>query len=91
MVVTVEDVKLYLRVENEEEDTLISTFINVSEELIEGILRYPISDFELIPEVIKEAVMYSVSNMYEKRENYDVKEVLEIITMLLFSYRKEVW
>ena len=91
MVVSLEEVKLYLRVDGEEEDTLISTFINVSEDLVEGILRYPVSEFEILPEIIKQAVMYSVANMYEKREDYDVKEVIDIMTKLLFSYRKDEW
>ncbi|MDU6542887.1 head-tail connector protein [Clostridium sp.] len=91
MVVSLEEIKLYLRVDGEEEDTLISTFINVSEDLVEGILRYPLSEFEVLPEIIKQAVMYSVANMYEKREDYDVKEVIDIMTKLLFSYRKDEW
>lgn len=91
MVVSLEDIKLYLRVDGEEEDTLISNFIKVSEDLVEGILRYPLSEFEIVPEIIKQAVMYSVANMYEKREDYDAKEVIDIMTNLLFSYRKDEW
>lgn len=91
MVVSLEDIKLYLRVDGDEEDTLISNFIKVSEDLVEGILRYPLSEFEIVPEIIKQAVMYSVANMYEKREDYDVKEVIDIMTKLLFSYRKDEW
>lgn len=91
MVVSLEEVKLYLRVDGEEEDTLISTFINVSEDLVEGILRHPLSEFEVVPEIIKQAIMYSVANMYEKREDYDAKEVIDIMTKLLFSYRKDEW
>ncbi|WP_066675416.1 head-tail connector protein [Clostridium septicum] len=91
MVVSLEEVKLYLRVDGEEEDTLISIFINVSEDLVEGILRYSVSEFEVVPEIVKQAVMYSVANMYEKREDYDAKEVIDIMTKLLFSYRKDEW
>ena len=91
MVVSLEEIKLYLRVDGEEEDRLISTFINVSEDLVAGILRYPLSEFEVVPDIIKQAVMYSVANMYEKREDYDAKEVLDIMTKLLFSYRKDEW
>lgn len=91
MVVSLEEIKLYLRVDGDEENTLISTFINVSEDLVEGILRYSISEFEIVPDIVKQAVMYSVANMYEKREDYDSKDVIDIITKLLFSYRKEEW
>ena len=91
MVVSLEDIKLYLRVDGDEEDTLISNFIKVSEDLVEGILRYPLSEFEVVPDIIKQAIMYSVANMYEKREDYDAKEVIDIMTKLLFSYRKDEW
>ena len=91
MVVSLEEFKLYLRVDGEEEDTLISTFINVSEDLVEGILRYSVSEFEVVPEIVKQSIMYSVANMYEKREDYDVKEVIDIMTKLLFSYSKDEW
>lgn len=91
MVVSLEEIKLYLRVDGEEEDTLISTFIKVSEDLVEGILRYPLSEFEVVPDIIKQAIMYSVANMYEKREDYDIKEVIDIMIKILFSYRKDEW
>lgn len=91
MVVSLEEIKLYLRVDGEEEDTLISTFINLSEDLVEGIIRYPLSEFEVVPDIVKQAVMYSVANMYEKREEYNAKEVIDIMTKLLFSYRKDEW
>lgn len=91
MVVSLEEIKLYLRADGEEEDTLISTFIKVSEDLVEGILRYPLSEFEVVPDIIKQAIMYSVANMYEKREDYDIKEVIDIMIKILFSYRKDEW
>ncbi|MBU3221101.1 head-tail connector protein [Clostridium algidicarnis] len=62
-----------------------------AEEICEGILRYPISEFTTVPETVKQAVLYAVSNMYENRENFETKEVLETMTRLLFSYRRESW
>ncbi|WP_354089882.1 head-tail connector protein [Clostridium algidicarnis] len=44
-----------------------------------------------MPETVKQAVLYAVSNMYENRENFETKEVLETMTRLLFSYRRESW
>lgn len=91
MVIQLEEVKLYLRVDGEDENTLITNFIITAEELCEGILRYPLSELTAVPETIKQAVLYAIANMYEKRENFEVKEVLETMTRLLFSYRKESW
>jgi len=91
MILSLEEVKLYLRVDGDEENTLITNFIIAVEELCEGILRYPISEFATVPETVKQSVIYGVSNMYEQRENFDVKAVIETMTRLLFSYRRESW
>lgn len=91
MVVSLDEIKLYLRIDGDEENTLITNFITTAEEICEGILRYPLSEFTAIPDTLKQAVFYAVANMYEKRENFEVKEVLETMTRLLFYYRSEGW
>ncbi|MBV4424292.1 head-tail connector protein [Clostridium tyrobutyricum] len=91
MVVSLEEVKLYLRVDGDEENALITNFIITAEELCEGILRYSLSEFTTVPEIIKQTVLYAVSNIYEQRETFDVKAVIETMTRLLFSYRRESW
>ncbi|MBU3100667.1 MULTISPECIES: head-tail connector protein [Clostridium] len=91
MVVSLEETKLYLRVDGDEEDTLITNFISTAEEICEGILRYPILELATVPETIKQAVLYAVSNMYEQRETFEVKAVIETMTRLLFAHRRESW
>jgi len=91
LVVTLEEAKLYLRVDSDEENALITKFILIAEELCEDILRYKLLEFETIPEAVRQAILYAVANMYEQRETFDVKSVIETITRLLFSYRKESW
>ncbi|WP_195603653.1 head-tail connector protein [Clostridium tyrobutyricum] len=91
MIISLEEVKLYLRIDGNEEDTLITGFITASEEICEGILRYPLSELDTVPDTVKQAVLVAAANMYEKRESFEVKEILDIMTRLLFSYRKESW
>ncbi|WP_394870316.1 head-tail connector protein [Clostridium butyricum] len=91
MIICLEEVKLYLRIDGDEEDALISNFINVSQDLVQGILRVQLSELDPVPEIIKQAIMYSVANMYEKRENYDSKAVIQTMKNLLFQYRREEW
>ncbi|HHX63234.1 MAG TPA: phage gp6-like head-tail connector protein [Epulopiscium sp.] len=91
MVVTLEEVKLYLRIDGDEENTLITHFILASQELCEGILRYPLSEVGEIPETIKQAILYATGCFYEQREAVDTKEVIEIMRNLLFAHRKESW
>ena len=91
MVISLDEVKVYLRVDGESEDALITSFIGAVEELCEGILRYPLSDLTALPETVKQAIYYGVSCFYEQREKVDSKAVLEVMKNLLFSYRKEGW
>ena len=91
MVISLEEAKLYLRVDGEEEDTLISNFIIAAEEICEGILRYPLSELTPVPKTINQAVLFTVANMYEQRETFQVSSVLETIKRLLFAYRNESW
>lgn len=91
MVVTLEEVKLYLRIEGDEENTLITHFILASQEMCEGILRYPLCEIGEIPEIIKQAILYGTGCFYEQREIVDVKEVTEVMKNLLFVHRKESW
>lgn len=91
MIISLEEAKLFLRVDSGEEDTLITNFIIVAEDICQGIIRYELTEFENIPECIKQSILYAVVNMYEQRENFDVKNVIETMTRLLFSYRRDSW
>lgn len=91
MIIPLEDMKIFIKVDGDEENGLITQFITTAEELCEAILRYELSEFNIVPEVVKQAVMYAVANMYEKREEFDVKAVINTMAALLYSYRKECW
>ncbi len=91
MIVTLDETKLYLKVDGDDDNTLITDYINAAEELCEDILRYPISEFLEVPETVKQAVLYAVGNLYEQRETLDMKSLIEMMTRILFAYRREGW
>ena len=91
MVITLKEVKTYLRVDCDEEDMLITSFIIAAEEMCEGILRYPLDELSLVPETVKQAVFYIVGQLYENREQVPIDEILEVVKCLLFNFRKESW
>ena len=91
LIVTLEEAKLYLKVDGDEDDTLISDCINAAEELCEDILRFPVSEFLEIPETVKQAVFYAIGNLYEQRETLDMKAMIDLLKRLLFAYRKDGW
>ena len=91
LIVTLEGAKLYLKVDGDEDDTLISDCINAAEELCEDILRFPVSEFLEVPETVKQAVLYAIGNLYEQRETLDMKAMIDLLKRLLFAYRKDGW
>ena len=100
MVVSLEEVKLYLRIDGDEEDTLITHLILTAEEMCEEILRYPLGEFEEIPKLVKQAILYAVANMYEKREGShyylknesgNITDTMQVMKLILGNLRKESW
>jgi uncharacterized phage protein (predicted DNA packaging) len=91
MIVSLEETKIYLRIDGDEENTLVTNFISTAEELCEGVLRFPLSEFAEVPETVRQAVLYLVASLYEMRETINMKEVMDVVARLLFTYRRESW
>lgn len=91
MFVTLEKTKEWLRVESNDEDALIERFIVAAEDIVCGVLRFPLSEFEEVPEAVEQAVCFAVSVMFEQRESLDITGLLSVLRAMLFSYRKDAW
>jgi len=91
LLLTLDEAKLYLKVDGIEEDTLISNLIKTAEEICEGILRYPLSDFVVVPDLVRHTIVYAVACLYEQRETSDSKAMIDVMKRLLFPFRKEGW
>lgn len=91
MIVILEKTKEWLRVESNDEDALIESFITAAEDIVVGILRFPLSEFEEVPETVEQAVCFAVSLMYEQRESLDIVALLTALRGMLFAYRKDTW
>lgn len=86
---TVEDMKVYLGIDGDYLDSLILDFINLAQNIIEKVLRYPLSEFQEIPATIKETAKYIVSAYYTNREQTNVKELENNVAVLLSEYRRK--
>ncbi|HIT61836.1 MAG TPA: phage gp6-like head-tail connector protein [Candidatus Caccovivens faecavium] len=86
---TVEEMKVYLGIDGDYLDSLILDFINLAQNIIEKVLRYPLSEFEEIPATIKETAKYIVSAYYTNREQTNVKELENNVAVLLSEYRRK--
>lgn len=91
MLVTLEEMKGYLRVDYEDDDLIIESLINTAQSLILDIARV---DIEKAYEEesffsIKMALFYAVSYLYEHREEADYKELTLNLRALLFNVRRD--
>ena len=88
---SIEEMKLYLGIDGDWLDPLIADLINQAQEIIEKVLRYPLSEFDLIPQTIKETAKYIVGAYYTNREKTNSREVENTVALLLSEYRKKVF
>lgn len=79
------DVKNYLRVDFEDDDLLITSFINSAKNICRDILR--VDDLPE-KEEIKISIYYAVAYLYEHREEADHKALVLTLRALLFGLRK---
>lgn len=93
--IDLEDVKSFLRVDGDDEDTLIQCLIKTASELTSDILRRPLDEYEPLPETIRQAICIIVATLYEERQvskdktGLDMAQTLDLIRRMLFAYRKE--
>ena len=85
---TIEEMKLYLGIDGDWLDPLIADLINLSQEIIEKVLRYQLVEFEQVPQTIKETAKFIISEYYNNKENVNVGEIENSVALLLSEYRK---
>ncbi len=92
MILTLEEVKNYLRVDFEDDDELITQLIKSSEKRCYDILRVEkVEDETTVSDEFKIGVFYAVAYIYENRENADYNKLNLTLRALLNAERKEVF
>lgn len=89
MLVSLEEMKLYLRVDSETEDTLILQLLESAEKVCQDVIR---ADEETLKKSnnAKTAIMYNTTAyFYEHREEADYKQLMLTLRSLLFGDRKD--
>ena len=90
MIVSVEEMKKYLRVDFDDDDTLIEELIDSSTKLCSDIARLSFDELEGLS-TIKIAVMYAVAYIYEHKESCDYHTLTISLRNLLQVDRKSVF
>ena len=91
MIVTLEEMKQYLRVDYEDEDSLIETLLKAAQQMCMDIMRTEDAEEFYKVENAKAAVMYSTAYLYEHREEADHHGLILTLRSLLFGSRREAF
>ena len=92
MIVTLEEVKVYLRVDTDDEDALILTLMKSAQKLCMDVARIDDeTEFDSVGDVAKAAVLYVTAALYENREDYDHHALTLRLRSMLHGIRREVF
>lgn len=86
---TVEEMKQYLRVDTSDDDALIEQMILTAESICQDVARMDAESFASASATTRMAVLYAVAYLYEHREEADHKALTLSLRSLLFGVRKE--
>lgn len=90
MLVSLDEVKEYLRVDDGDEDGLIGGLLDTAGRICMDVARVSDElDFSQNGELAKTAVMFAVAYLYEHREAADHGELLLTLRSLLSGVRRE--
>ena len=91
MVVTLEEMKNYLRVDYDDDDALIESMVRASEKTCMDVARMDSADEFYAVENAKMAVLYAAAYLYEHREEADHHAMMLTLRALLSGSRKEAF
>ena len=90
MILSLDEMKGYLRVDFNDDDQLIEHLIAASENLCADIARLSVEELSVMP-TSKIAVMYAVAYLYEHREDADHHQLTISLRSLLEGVRRSVF
>lgn len=89
MIVSLEEMKQYLRVDFPDDDSLIEYLISSAEKICMDIMRTEDANTLTFEPNAKTAVLYTVAYLYEHREDADHHALMITLRALLFGSRRE--
>ncbi|WP_419570514.1 head-tail connector protein [Ruminococcus sp.] len=88
--VTLQEVKQYLRIDFEEDDTLLLSLISTAKQLVMDVGRMDEERFSENEDVVRTAMLYTVSYLYENRNTADFSKLTLTLRAMLFAQREGV-
>lgn len=88
--VTLQEVKQYLRIDFEDDDTLLLSLISTAKQLVMDVGRMDEERFSENEDVVRTAILYTVSYLYENRNTADFSKLTLTLRAMLFAQREGV-
>ena len=88
--ITLHETKNYLRVDHCEDDKLILSLIDTAKRLVQDVGRMDEQAFTVNEETTRQAMLYTISYLYENRHNADFHKLTLTLRSLLFAQREGV-
>ena len=88
--VTLQEVKQYLRIDFEDDDTLLLSLISTAKQLIMDVGRMDEERFSENEDMVRTAMLYTVSYLYENRNTADFSKLTLTLRAMLFAQREGV-
>ena len=89
-VVTLQEVKQYLRIDFEDDDTLLLSLISTAKQLVIDVGRMNEERFSENEDVVRTVMLYTVSYLYENRNTADFSKLTLTLRAMLFAQREDV-
>lgn len=90
MIVTKDEAKAYLRIDGTEDDAMIDQLLPAAEQTVKDVSRLSDEAFEVSGNVgpIRVAILYTLSYLFDHREDANYTELTIMIRSLLFGVRE---
>ena len=89
MIADLAEAKAYLRVDGDEEDTLIDELLRAAQTLCEDVSRLDETHYDNAGGTARAAVLYTLAYLYEHREEADHHALVLTLRNLLVGVREE--
>ena len=88
--ITLNEAKNYLRVDHTEDDKLILSLIDTAKNLVQDVGRMDESALAVNEATTRQAMLYTISYLYENRNTADSHKLTLTLRALLFAQREGV-
>ena len=88
--ITLKEAKNYLRVDYEEDDSLIQNLLSTAKNLVMDVGRLDDENFTKNEDIVRTAMLFALGYLYESRSNPDYQKLTLNLRSILFAQREGV-